>query len=272
MAACPATTPNPATAMIPSVIVVRNAAPTMRRIVDGRFSSTMPASKLVLHTHVRATNSVKVRNATTPAGPVRRTRTAYHHGDLREALIEALRILIERNGPDGFRIAEACRMAGVTTAAPYKHFADRDAMLRAVALGGMERLAVAMQAAADAHPGGAPARVVALGRCYVTFARAEPGVFRLMFGLAEHHEDDPDLKAAGDRAQGIVEGVVADHLKLPQDQDAVRLRAHALWCFVHGMSFLSLDGKAEVQDARTEDALLKLVGDAILPTPTDEVA
>jgi AcrR family transcriptional regulator len=236
----------------------------MRRIVGGRFS-TIPASMLALHTHVRATNSVKVKSASTPNDPARKARTAYHHGDLRGALIEALRVLIERDGPDGFRIAEACRMAGVTTAAPYKHFKDRAAMLRAVALGGMERLATAMQAAADAHPGGAPARVVALGRCYVDFARAEPGVFRLMFGLAENHEDAPELQALGERAQGIVEGVVADHLGLPPTEDAVRLRAHALWCFVHGMSFLSLDGKAEAQDAATEDALLRLVGQAILP-------
>lgn len=223
---------------------------------------------LVLHTYVRVTNSVKVEVPETSTGPSRKGRKTYHHGDLRGALIEALRVLIERDGPDGFRIAEACRMAGVTTAAPYRHFKDRDAMLRAVALGGMERLATSMQEAAESHPGGAPERVVELGRRYVSFARAEPGVFRLMFALSEHHDDDPELTAVGDRAQGIVETVVGDHLGLPRTEDAVRLRAHALWCFVHGLSFLSLDGKAEVQDARTEEALLQLVGAAILPVNT----
>lgn len=193
------------------------------------------------------------------------TSKSYHHGDLREALIEALRILIERDGPDGFRIAEACRMAGVSTAAPYKHFEDRDAMLRAVALGGMERLADNMQVAADSFPAASSERIVALGRSYVDFARAEPGVFRLMFALSEHHDEDAQLRATGERAEGIVEGVVADHLDLPSDDDDVRLRARALWCFVHGLSFLSLDGKAEVQDADTEQALLELVGEAILP-------
>ena len=192
-------------------------------------------------------------------------RRPYHHGDLREALTEALRALIERDGPDGFRIAEACRMAGVSTAAPYKHFKDRGAMLRAVALGGMQRLGAAMQEAASAHPAGDPRRIVDLGRCYVSFARAEPGVFRLMFGLADHHDDDPALIAAGEAAEGLVEQVVADHLREAPDSEGVKLRAHALWCFVHGLSFLSLDGKTEALDVGTEDRMLRLVGDAMLP-------
>ncbi len=195
-----------------------------------------------------------------------RSRETYHHGDLRGALVEALRVLIERDGPDSFRIAEACRIAGVSTAAPYKHFANRDAMLRAVALGGMERLALAMHEAAQAHSAGDPARVVGLGRAYLRFARTEPGVFRMMFGLAEHHDDDPQLTAAGDAASGLVERVVGEHLRLPLDDEGVRLRAHALWCFVHGLSFLSLDGKAEKQDPATDEALLALVGEAIVPT------
>ena len=84
----------------------------------------------------------------------------YHHGDLRGTLLDAIRQLIERDGPDGFSIAEACRMAGVSTAAPYKHFKDRGEMLKGIVLLGMSRLYAAMQTAAGAHRAGDPLRVV----------------------------------------------------------------------------------------------------------------
>ncbi|MEJ8562537.1 TetR/AcrR family transcriptional regulator [Yoonia sp. GPGPB17] len=66
-------------------------------------------------------------------------RTSYHHGDLRSQLIEATRQLVEEKGPDHFSVSEACRRAGVSTAAPYKHFKDKTEMLREVAAAGMIR-------------------------------------------------------------------------------------------------------------------------------------
>ncbi len=167
----------------------------------------------------------------------------YHHGDLRAHLVETIRELIEESGPDGFRIAEACRRAGVSTAAPYKHFADRDAILRAVALSGMERLRDAMAEAAASRAVGDPARIAALGRSYVEFARREPGVFRMMFGLTEAHGGDAGLEAVGEAAEGIVARVVAEHMGWEPASPRARLRAYALWCFVHGHCFLMLDGK-----------------------------
>ncbi len=189
----------------------------------------------------------------------------YHHGELRDALVEALRELIERDGPDGFRIAEACRIAGVSTAAPYKHFKDRADMLRAVCLSAMQRLEGHMMDAADAFPAGDPQRVVRLGEAYIGFARAEPGVFRLMFGLTEDHKDDCELKKLSDSAEDIVARVVADQMKIsPDDQDA-RLRAYALWCFVHGHCFLELDGKVDPHTPETQSALLGMIATSIVP-------
>ncbi|WP_308918067.1 TetR-like C-terminal domain-containing protein [Jannaschia sp. LMIT008] len=188
----------------------------------------------------------------------------YHHGDLRGALLEAIRVLVERDGPDRFRIAEACRIAGVSTAAPYKHFADRGEMLRGVALAGMTRLRDAMANATAAHPPGDPMQIAALGRSYVDFAQREPGVFRLMFSLTEGHEKDAALQAVGDEAEAIVQRVVADATGLdPESQDA-RLRAYALWCFVHGHCFLTLDGKTDPLPRPAEDALLAMVGTRML--------
>lgn len=190
----------------------------------------------------------------------------YHHGQLKDQLLEAVRQLIEEQGPDAFSIAEACRRAGVSTAAPYKHFKDRDEILRGVLLGAMDRMGQAMEKAADAHPPGDVERIVALGKSYIDFARAEPGVFALMFGLTNSHEDDPILKEEGQGKFAIVCRVVAEHMGLPIDDIQVNARAYALWCAVHGHSFLILDGKAhDTKITIDEDDYLRLVGQSYLP-------
>ena len=90
-------------------------------------------------------------------------KVGYHHGDLRAQLVEAVRGLIERDGPDGFSVAEASRLAGVSSGAPYKHFKDRDAILKAVALGGLQRLGERMAAASDSRPYGTQEAIDAIG-------------------------------------------------------------------------------------------------------------
>ena len=190
----------------------------------------------------------------------------YHHGDLKEQLLEAVRQLIEQRGPDGFSIAEACRLAGVSTAAPYKHFKDREEILHGVILSAMVRMGEAMQAAADSHPPRDPERIVALGRSYIDFARREPGVFALMFGMAGAHDDAPELAEEGQGKFAIVLRVVAEHMGLPMDAPEVNARAYALWCAVHGHAFLVLDGKADqTKITVSEDDYLRLVGGALLP-------
>ena len=175
----------------------------------------------------------------------RSTRTSYHHGDLRAQLIAAVRDLVETHGPDGFSVAEAARRAGVSSAAPYKHFKDRPELLRAVASEGMDRLREAMTAAAAQHPEGSVESVAAIGKAYVDFARAGPGVFRLVFGLTEGHEDDAVLQQKGDGCFAVVRRAVGHVLSLSQDDPVVLQRAHMLWTCVHGHSFLTIDRKTE---------------------------
>ncbi|MCU4653241.1 TetR/AcrR family transcriptional regulator [Roseibacterium sp. SDUM158016] len=195
-----------------------------------------------------------------------KNRKNYHHGALKEQLVEAVRQLIETQGPDGFTIAEACRLAGVSTAAPYKHFRDREEILHAVILAAMHRMGAAMQAAADAYPAGDPERVVALGRAYIGFARAEPGVFALMFGHAGHHDEDEALAEEGRGKFAIVLRVVAEHIGRPPEDPEVNARAYALWCAVHGHCFLALDGKADKTEIMvSEEEYLRLVGRSYLP-------
>lgn len=187
-------------------------------------------------------------------------REHYHHGDLRAALVEAVRGLVESHGPDRFSLADACRAAGVSTAAPYRHFADKEAMLRAVALEGMERHRARMLAALAPHIPGSDAAMVAMGLAYIDFARAEPGVFRLMFGLTRGHGDHSELQAAGLRCYGVLLDQVAARMGLAAEDPQVSARAFPCWTFVHGLAFLMIDDKI---------ALLRL--DVPLPATLAEV-
>ena len=170
-------------------------------------------------------------------------RGSYHHGDLRAQLIEATRVLVEEKGPEHFSVSEACRVAGVSTAAPYKHFKNKDEMLQEVAAEGMMRQFEQMMEELAPHERGTLPRIVALGRVYVRFAQAEPGVFRLMFGWARDHDDNEKLESLGSNTFELVQQEVAWCRKSPVIEDVDRQRAFLLWSFVHGLSFLRIDGK-----------------------------
>lgn len=198
-------------------------------------------------------------------------KAAYHHGDLRAQLIAAVRELVETHGPDGFSVAEAARRAGVSSAAPYKHFKDRPEILRGVVSEAMDRLRAAMEAGAAAHAHGSLESVAAVGLAYVTFAREEPGVFRLVFGLTEGHENDPDLLTKGEGCFGVVVQAVAARLGLPPDNADVQRRAYILWSFVHGHSFLTIDMKNKVASAEIDDwDYLRTISRAILASAAQE--
>ncbi len=180
-------------------------------------------------------------------------KAAYHHGDLRAQLIATVHDLVETHGPDGFSVAEAARRAGVSSAAPYKHFKDRHEILRGLVSEAMDRLHAAMAAAAAAHPAGSLEGVAAIGLAYVDFARAEPGVFRLVFSLTEGHENAPDLQQKGESCLGVVVQAAAARLHLPANDPDVQRRAYMLWSFVHGHSFLHIDMKTKITTAEIDD-------------------
>src|SRR5262245_12562904 len=133
-------------------------------------------------------------------------RRGYHHGNLREALIEAALELIGAKGPAGFTFAEAARHAGVSAAAPYRHFRDRDALLAEVAQRGFMRFEQQLAAAWDEGRPSLPVAFERLGQAYLAFARSEPAYFSAMFesglSLTEHR----DLQQAGDRALAVLRG------------------------------------------------------------------
>ena len=186
-----------------------------------------------------------------PAPPPK--RRAFHHGDLRAQLVLAVRALVEEKGADGFSIAEAARAAGVSSGAPYKHFADRPDLLRAVAVDGLERLRAAMEAAMAPHGPGTLDAITAAGLAYVRFARDQPGVFRLIFGLTDGHEKSVALAETGRRTFDVLLQATALHCGAPASDPAVQETAYLLWTHVHGHAFLSIDAKRRADPARPDD-------------------
>jgi AcrR family transcriptional regulator len=173
-------------------------------------------------------------------------RRGYHHGNLREALISAALDLIAEKGPGGFTFAEAARAAGVSAAAPYRHFRDRDALMADVARRGFERFAQQLAAAWDE---GRPTPLAALermSRAYLGFARDEPAYFSAMFEsglpIGEHRE----LQEAGDRALAPLRQAcetLAATLPKEKRPPAMMMALH-IWAMSHGIASLFARGDA----------------------------
>lgn len=173
--------------------------------------------------------------------PVRAKRS-FHHGDLREALIAATRELLIEHGPDGFTLADACRRAGVTTAAPYKHFRDKQEILEEIVARGFDQLRESNASAVAAKGSGTIEGITAMGISYLEFAVAQPAIFRLMFGELKK-SSKVDGKGE-DCLKSVVEEVAHYCRKNGHTADAQQI-AVRLWTFVHGASSLELDGDYE---------------------------
>ncbi|GFE50367.1 hypothetical protein So717_21200 [Roseobacter cerasinus] len=180
-------------------------------------------------------------------------RTTYHHGDLREQLLAVVRELVEVHGPDGFSVAEAARRAGVSTAAPYKHFKDRTELMNALVSDAMDRLAEQMAQGRDRFAVGTYESVAGIGQAYIDFAKAEPGVFRLMFSLTEGHEEDDILHQKGNLCRDIVDRACGACLGAEANSPVSMLSAYILWTSVHGHAFLSIDKKNKVEAEDLDD-------------------
>ncbi|MFO7856628.1 MAG: WHG domain-containing protein [Paracoccaceae bacterium] len=189
----------------------------------------------------------------------------YHHGDLAEALAAAAGELIEEVGPARLSLSECCRRAGVSTAAPYKHFRDKGALIDRVALEGFAALAEATAAAREARRD-APAvrRIAAMGSAYVRFALARPGLFSLMFGAtAETDREDPALEAAGRACFSVLIDAVAD--AIGDDGERARRLSATLWTFVHGAAALAQAGNYEAAGIETDvDAMIESATERLL--------
>jgi AcrR family transcriptional regulator len=176
-----------------------------------------------------------------PGGP-----RGYHHGNLKEALIRAALELIAQRGPAGFTFAEAARWAGVSPAAPYRHFRDRDELLANVARRGFDEFE---QTLARAWDNGRPDAMTALdrlGKAYLAFARKEPAYYSAMFEGGVSPATSPELQACGERALAILrsaaEALIAG-MPAQSRPPALMIALH-IWALSHGIASLFGRGDA----------------------------
>lgn len=171
-------------------------------------------------------------------------RRGYHHGNLREALIEAALRLIGEKGPAGFTFAEAARAAGVSPAAPYRHFRDRDDLMADVAQRGFEQFATALDRAWDQGRPTARRAIERVGQAYLKFARDEPAAYAAMFESGLQVSAHPGLHAAADGAFTIMlkacEAVLAT-LPTERRPPALMVALH-IWSQTHGIASLFARG------------------------------
>jgi len=175
------------------------------------------------------------------AGKTMGKRKSYHHGQLKEALIAAATQLVEEKGPDNFSLADACRLAGVSTAAPYRHFRDRNELLAEVVNQGFRGLAEANHEAVARAGEGTLSGIIAMGKSYVRFAERQPGVFRMMFGQnTQVKQVEGVLETGLDCFGGLIRQVQIYCAAQGREDDA-REVALRLWTFVHGAASLLID-------------------------------
>jgi len=170
----------------------------------------------------------------------------YHHGNLKEALVRAALSLIAEKGPAGFTFAEAARSAGVSPAAPYRHFRDRDELLADVARRGFEQFEGALKLAWDE---GRPEPLTAfdrMGRAYLDFARREPAFYSAMFEAGVSLDATPELRQASERSFGVLRGaseILVAKIPPGERPPALMVALH-IWSMTHGIASLFGRGDA----------------------------
>jgi AcrR family transcriptional regulator len=172
---------------------------------------------------------------------------SYHHGDLRAALIaEGLRLLGERDA-EALSLREVARNVGVSATAVYRHFPDKEALIKALAQEGLTRLAAAQHAAADAAAAGQES-FAATGRAYVRFALANPALFRLIFTTPRL---SPWSTPRGEEpeAMAFLRANAAASVGRDEVSPEAMVRAVNAWALVHGLAMLMLDGQIPVDES-----------------------
>lgn len=183
----------------------------------------------------------------------------YHHGNLRQALVEAALALIAERGPSGFTLSEAAKRADVTPAAVYRHFAGRDDLIAEVARQGYDIFAALMEFAyADGQPS-ALAAFEATGRAYLAFARKYPGHYMAMFESGLSFNAHPDLALVAGKARAVLEKAAAKlSEQMPPDRrpPATMFSAH-VWAMSHGVVELYMRGAPGAKSPFTPEDLLE---------------
>jgi AcrR family transcriptional regulator len=173
----------------------------------------------------------------------------YHHGNLREALIEAAHEILAVDGVAGLSLRKVALAAGVSAPALYSHFQDKRALLAVLATQGFEWLTASMEAESNkAAPGvnRGTAGLPSLALAYVNFSLENSSLFQLMFGREVGNLlDFPALVDAGTRCYGLMADSVGAQVKANGSSDSLAISATAAWSMVHGLSTLMIDGRVD---------------------------
>jgi AcrR family transcriptional regulator len=164
-------------------------------------------------------------------------KQGYHHGNLRQALVDAALVLIEERGPQGFTLTEAAKTAGVTPAAVYRHFEGREDLIAEAARQGYEIFADLMQYAYESGQPSALRSFEATGRAYLAFARKYPGHYVAMFESGISVNRTPELALAAARASGVLETAavaLSEHIPKEKRPPPQMFSAH-IWAMSHGV-------------------------------------
>lgn len=186
-------------------------------------------------------------------------KQGYHHGNLRQALVEAALGLIAEKGPQGFTLSEAAKAVDVTPAAVYRHFAGRDDLIAEVARQGYDIFAALMEFAYNCGKPSALAAFEATGRAYLAFARKYPGHYMAMFESGLSFNAWPDLALTAQKARDVLEKAAADlarHLPEGKRPPSTMVSAH-IWAMSHGVVELYMRGTPGAKSPFTPEDLLE---------------
>ncbi|MEM9169091.1 MAG: TetR/AcrR family transcriptional regulator [Pseudomonadota bacterium] len=202
------------------------------------------------------------------ADPPAAQKSAYHHGDLRRALLDAAEIELTESGVERFSLRGVAKRAGVSHGAPAHHFGDAGGLLTALAARGYARFIAAQDAREKAAADDPRAKLAASGLGYLDFAAANPALFRLMFASDRPDKSDPVLSAAADAAfEKLVRHIEAVSGRTPHTDKSAMSDVLAAWGVAHGLADLMIAGRlgrATFLDAMGDDARDRLFAEIIL--------
>jgi AcrR family transcriptional regulator len=194
-------------------------------------------------------------------------KRAYHHGDLKAAIVEAALKLIAKRGPRGFALSEAARFAGVSVGAPYRHFVDKEALFSTVAAQGFVELRDRIEAALEKSPDNPRKRLVAIGTAYVRFATERPSHFQVMFDSAIHRRKNPDVDVPAGRCFQILAATV-HQAAVRKDVRSTETLTAAIWALMHGQAIFAIDDSFTNMEFKTgTDALVHDSLELLVETP-----
>jgi AcrR family transcriptional regulator len=193
-------------------------------------------------------------------------KSSYHHGDLRQALIDGAIALIAEHNVDSISLREVARQAGVSHTAPYRHFADKEALLAVVAEEGFMGLAQALRHSIALNSSNSFSQLEACGIAYVEYAIAHPSHYRVMFGIHRGKSDRfLESHRVSKEAFGVLETIISEGQTAGAFRSGIPHQlAWVVWSLMHGLVMLLIDKQISIEEMGNEVGLVKFMTQCLL--------